>query len=130
MSVRLTVLIKKLDTISDADFHAYWSKSHPKIWLSIKVVKERVVKYSQFHVNRQVMDELAAKRLPIVDYDGVMSIWGHSVEDLVAIFQDEEYKRVVVPDEEKFLNRRSAKFLLGHDEDKWVDGKIVEQSKL
>lgn len=47
MSVHLTILIKKLDTISDADFHTYWSTSHPKIWLSVKVVKEKVVKYSQ-----------------------------------------------------------------------------------
>jgi len=102
MSVHLIILIKKLDTVSDADFHTYWSTSHPKIWLSVKVVKEKVVKYSQFHVDRGVMDALAAQGLPVVDYDGGVNVWANSVEDMMSIFQDEEYNRVVVPDESRF----------------------------
>ena len=43
----------------------------------------------------------------------------------VQIFQDEEYLRVVVPDEEGFIKRSEARMMLGHDEDKWVDGKAT-----
>ena len=42
------------------------------------------------------------------------------------VFHDEEYLRTVVPDEEKFLKRAEAKMMVGWDEDKWVDGKVVE----
>jgi hypothetical protein len=36
---------------------------------------------------------------------------------------DEDYLKVVVPDEEKFLKRDEALPMVGWDEDKWVDGK-------
>lgn len=33
---------------------------------------------------------------------------------------------MVVPDEESFLKRSEAVLMIGHDEDKWVDRKVVE----
>ena len=42
---------------------------------------------------------------------------------MLQVFQDEEYQRVVVPDEESFLKRSEATMMVGWDEDKWVDGK-------
>jgi len=72
------------------------------------------------------MDALAAQGLPVVDYDGGVNIWANSVEDMMAVFQDEEYNRVVVPDEESFMKRHDAKMMLGHDEDKWADGKVLQ----
>lgn len=41
------------------------------------------------------------------------------------MFQDEEYIRVVITDEEKFLKRHEAKMMLGHDEIKWDERKNV-----
>ncbi len=35
---------------------------------------------------------------------------------------------MVIPDEESFLKRHEAKLMIGHDEDKWVDGKAVVSS--
>ncbi|TKA76773.1 hypothetical protein B0A49_08383 [Cryomyces minteri] len=125
MAVRLTILIKKVESISDEDFHIYWSKSHPRIFLSVKIVQEKVVKYNQFHVNRDVMNALASHGLPAAEYDGGVNLWANSVEDLMAVFQDDEYNRVVVPDENSFLQRHEAKMMVGYDEDKWVDGKVV-----
>lgn len=42
------------------------------------------------------------------------------------IFQDEEYQRVVIPDEESFLKRSEATMMIGYDEDKWVDGAVAK----
>ena len=33
----------------------------------------------------------------------------------------------MVPDEESFLKRDEARMMIGWDEDKWVDGKVVER---
>jgi len=41
------------------------------------------------------------------------------------VFQDEEYLKRVVPDEEKFLKRAEAKMMLGYDEVKMEGGKKV-----
>ena len=45
--VKLTILIKKLDTLSTEEFHHYWRVEHPKAWLSVAIVKANVLKYSQ-----------------------------------------------------------------------------------
>ena len=42
---------------------------------------------------------------PVSDCDGVVIFEGSSHEKIYEIFSDEEYQRIVVPDEEKFLNR-------------------------
>ena len=39
------------------------------------------------------------------------------------VFQDEEYKRMVIPDEEKFIKRSEAVMMIGHDEEKWEGGR-------
>lgn len=44
----------------------------------------------------------------------------------MAVFQDEEYLRVVVPDEEKFLKRNEAVMMIGRDEELFVDGKVTD----
>jgi len=125
MVVRLSILIKKNDSISDEQFHKYWSESHPKIWLSVKVVQEKIIKYSQFHVDYATRSALAASGLPMAEYDGGVEMWAETLEDLMAVFQDEEYLRVVVPDETSFLKRHEGKMMIGYDEVKWVDGKKV-----
>ena len=52
-----------------------------------------------------------------------------AVKTACQVFQDEEYKRVVIPDEESFLKRSEAVMMIGYDEDKWVDGKVYEVEK-
>jgi len=36
----------------------------------------------------------------------------------------------VIPDEEKFLKRGEATFMLGWDEDLWADGKVADGVKI
>ncbi|TVY40592.1 hypothetical protein LSUB1_G003033 [Lachnellula subtilissima] len=126
--VKLTILVKKLDTLSTEEFHRYWRAEHPKAWLSVAIVKANVLKYSQFHVNNPVTEDLRTKGLPMAGYDGGVNIHAGSVEELVAVFQDEEYLRVVVPDEEKFLKRSEGIMMLGWEDVVWVDGKEIPAS--
>ncbi|MCJ1389885.1 hypothetical protein MMC18_002742 [Xylographa bjoerkii] len=138
MVAHLTILIKKLDSLSNEEFHKYWSTSHPKIWLSVKVVQEKVLKYSQFHVDHDTSAALREHGLPVVEYDGGVNVWAATTEDLMSdvvvetifqVFQDEEYKRVVIPDEESFLKRNEAVMMIGYDEDKGLDGKVFGLEK-
>ncbi|RDW64248.1 hypothetical protein BP5796_10750 [Coleophoma crateriformis] len=126
MAVHLTILIKKLDSLTDEQFHTYWSNEHPKIWGSVPIVQAKIVKYSQFHVDAQTTAGLRAAGLPLAEFDGGVEMWADSVEELMAVFQDEEYLRVVVPDEESFLKRSEAVMMLGNDEVKWDIGKKAE----
>jgi hypothetical protein len=67
--VHLQILLKKLDALTNEDFHHYfvpsmilsildevlttyrWQFEHPKTWLSVDVVKKKVVKYTQLYVD-------------------------------------------------------------------------------
>ena len=88
-------------------------------------MKKNVVKYMQFHVDHRTSEGLKAAVLPIAEYDGGVEIWARSLEELMTVFQDEEYLRVVVPDEEKFLNRHEAMMMIGRDEELWIDRKVA-----
>lgn len=48
-------------------------------------MQEKVIKYSQFHVDGDVSDGLRAQGLPVAEYDGGVNIWGKSLEDLMAV---------------------------------------------
>ncbi|KAJ9144234.1 hypothetical protein NKR23_g6237 [Pleurostoma richardsiae] len=119
MSAHLTILIKKLDHLSHEEFHNYWSKSHPSTFLSVGIVRSNVKKYVQFHINQNVSASLAEAGLPVSEWDGGVEMWAEDLGDLMAVFQDEEYNRVVVPDEQRFLKRSEAKMMVGWDEVKW-----------
>ena len=62
-----------------------WSKQHPDVFLSVPIVKKNITRYSQFHVDHQTSSALKAHGLPVSNYDGGVSFWGRSVEELMAV---------------------------------------------
>ncbi|TKA67285.1 hypothetical protein B0A55_09237 [Friedmanniomyces simplex] len=130
MPVRITILIKKLPTISTEEFHQYWSTSHPTTFLSVPIVQRNLSKYQQFHTDPAVSAALRAQGLPVSEFDGGAEFWANSYEEAMAVFQDPEYERVVVPDEMRFLDRQAARMMVGYEEVKWEDGKAAEGVKM
>ncbi|OAL54651.1 hypothetical protein IQ07DRAFT_596144 [Pyrenochaeta sp. DS3sAY3a] len=117
--VRITFLLRKRDDITYEEFHKYWSETHPEIWLSVPIVKEKLVKYSQFHADEKL--DLSATGLPpTASFDGAATMWARSLEDIHAIFTDPQYNAIVVSDEEKFIKRNDSVPIIGWDEDKYV----------
>jgi hypothetical protein len=114
------------NTDKHPDKHHSWQFCHPKVWLTVPIITSRVVKYTQFHVDHATSEGLKAAGLPIGEFDGGVEIWARSIEELMVVFQDEEYLRVVVLHEEKFLKRHEAVMMIGRGEELWVDGKVVE----
>ncbi|KAK3646002.1 hypothetical protein LTR56_008880 [Elasticomyces elasticus] len=144
MPIRLTILIRKLPSISTEEFNKYWvrpqflatssastlitvtfpvSDSHPSTFLSVPIVQEKLIKYQQFHASHPFSAGLKTHGLPVADYDGGAEFWAETYEDMMAVFQDPEYEKIVVPDEMKFLDREKAVMMLGWEEVKWDDHK-------
>jgi hypothetical protein len=101
-----------------------WANEHPKIWLSIPIVREKIIKYQQFHVNDEFRKQMG-EHLPFGKFDGAAEMWVEKLEDLATVFQNEEYLKVVVPDEESFMKRDQAMVLVGQELPKWVEGKAL-----
>ncbi|KAK5108193.1 hypothetical protein LTR62_008724 [Meristemomyces frigidus] len=138
MTIRITILIKRLPSVSEEDFHKYWSEKHASLFLSVPIVQRNLRKYQQFHSDPIITGQLRQVGLPLAEFDG-----GAELPRLAgrapgtprpprpraggpAVFQDGEYLRVVVPDEMKFLDREKALMMIGTVEVKWEDGRPAE----
>lgn len=111
-------VLKPVDSICS------WSEKHGQIFLGNPVAQQKLIKYSQHHTDAAHTKALADKGYLLdTDWDGIAEFWVHSLEDLTAIFDSDYYKNIVVPDESRFIQREKARFIVGYDDDKWVDGK-------
>lgn len=63
------------------------------------------------HNNEEMSKQLKGMGFPSADCDGMAIFEAYSYEKIAECFQDEDYKKEVIPDEEKFLDRgRSMAF--------------------
>ncbi|KAI1211365.1 EthD domain-containing protein [Annulohypoxylon truncatum] len=122
--VKITLFIKKKDSISHEEFHRYWSEEHSKIFLSLPISRRNLVKYSQYHSDTSI-DLTRFGFNNMLGYDGVASLWANSFEELLAIFTSEDFRKTLLPDEDRFINRAELVSMVGWDEDKWDNGKTL-----
>ncbi|KAF6227375.1 hypothetical protein HO133_008819 [Letharia lupina] len=83
----------------------YWKNQHAELFSSIAIVKKNLLSYVQAHVNEEASAQLKQVGFPVSDADGMAIFEAPSYAMTAACFQDEEYQKIVVPDEENFLDR-------------------------
>ncbi|KAF8899347.1 hypothetical protein BD779DRAFT_1667030 [Infundibulicybe gibba] len=94
--VRMVILSKRAPNITNEEFSIYWANSHSKLFSSLAIVKKNLLKYEQAHTNLPFIPSINAIGFPTAS--GM-------------IFEDEEYKTRVIPDELKFADRPACQFL-------------------
>ncbi|KAJ7158628.1 hypothetical protein C8R46DRAFT_395815 [Mycena filopes] len=110
--VRLVVLLKRKSTLSKEEFHQYWSEQHAALFSSLDIVKTNLVKYEQAHTNDAVLQQMAQTLgAPPSEWDGIVIFEAESYPKIFEVFQHEEYRTKVVPDEEKFIDRMGCQTL-------------------
>ncbi|KAI0659586.1 hypothetical protein C8Q70DRAFT_1053934 [Cubamyces menziesii] len=118
---RMIVLAVPKEGLSQEEFSAYWTEKHAPLFMSIAISKRNVLKYEQLHLDPKptaLIDSatgwgaLAHHQLP--KFGGVAILEAESPEKIAEIFQDEEYRRVVTPDEGMFCDRAGLYILAGH----------------
>ncbi|KAK0202406.1 hypothetical protein DFS33DRAFT_1339873 [Desarmillaria ectypa] len=68
-------------------------------------------KYDQMHVNDETNALLKQMGAQTCDWDGIAIMEGESSEKVLGIMRNEEYERVLVPDELGFLDREKTQVL-------------------
>ncbi|CDO76180.1 hypothetical protein BN946_scf185037.g3 [Trametes cinnabarina] len=115
---RLSILIKPKEGLSLQNFLSYWEHEHAALFTSIAIAKRNLRKYEQFHVDEASTALIAqawrATSTPVPSYAGVATLEADTLENILDIFKDEEFLRVVAPDEDKFVDRSSLRILAGH----------------
>ncbi|CDO76018.1 hypothetical protein BN946_scf184665.g10 [Trametes cinnabarina] len=113
--VRLVVLMAPKPGLSFEEFDRYWLNVHAEVFSSIAIAKRNLLKYEQFHLDRNYEDLIAAQTLAKSKspFRGIAIFEATSLDKIFEIWKDEEYLRVVVPDEHKFFDHENAQMLAG-----------------
>ncbi|KAJ6531921.1 EthD domain-containing protein [Mycena capillaripes] len=110
--VRLAILLKRKASLSKEEFHKYWAEKHGPLFSSVDIVKTNLLKYEQAHTNEGVNQQVAQMMgIPMPEWDGIAIFEGESYAKIFEVFQNEEYKRVIIPDEEKFIDRQGCQMI-------------------
>ncbi|KAJ3558502.1 hypothetical protein NM688_g888 [Phlebia brevispora] len=114
MAIRITALVKRRPGMTREEFREHWSNNHARLFTSLKVMQENI-----FHLLSPSSDALEKAGFNIAPYDGAAELWVEKLEDLLAVFGDEDYHKIVVPDEVNFLDRDSIQIMVGEDQVKY-----------
>ncbi|KAI0769380.1 hypothetical protein BD413DRAFT_604961 [Trametes elegans] len=113
--VRLAVLMAPKPGLSFEEFDRYWLNVHANIFSSIAIAKKNLLKYEQFHLDPAYESVIEAQSLAKSKsrFRGIAIFEATSLDKIFEVFQDEEYLRVVVPDENNFFDHENAQILAG-----------------
>ena len=105
--VKFSIFLRKLPGMSHEEFVQYHKTNHAKLFTSLDVVKQYVVKYVQCHAI-----PVSIPGFPDMYYDGITELWFDDEASIAKVFGAEEYLRLVRPDEEKFIAMNECGFLI------------------
>ncbi|KAF9007799.1 hypothetical protein BDZ89DRAFT_1079233 [Hymenopellis radicata] len=101
--VRVAAFLKRKEGISKEEFTRRWLL-HAELFKSTEMSKV-VLKYEQMHVNDETNALLKGMGALTCDWDGIAIVEGASFETILSILSSGEYLKVLVPDDEGYLDR-------------------------
>ncbi|KAF5365115.1 hypothetical protein D9758_011027 [Tetrapyrgos nigripes] len=91
------------------EFDRYWLEHHSQLFLSLDIVKKNVLKYEQLHINQQTKALLQSLGVALIECDGVGLIEAETYDKIFEVFNDAQFKALIEPDEENFLDRSKTR---------------------
>jgi uncharacterized protein (TIGR02118 family) len=104
--VKMFYFFKRHGDMSRDEFHRYWRERHAPLFCNTGIARRYVVRYEQNHTTPENAG-IAGD-----DFDGVSVMWFRSVDDVHAMRADPEFRDVVLPDGEKFIDGAATKLLM------------------
>ncbi|ORY15282.1 EthD domain-containing protein, partial [Clohesyomyces aquaticus] len=101
--IRIMLCLKKKDEVTDEFFHDYWKGNHVKLALENAKFVDKVLRYNQFHTSPKMRAQAEEFKIPVPEYDGIAEVWVKDLETWMSIVTDEDFVRVIAPDENHFI---------------------------
>ena len=115
--IKLTFCLRRLPSLSRAEFQAYWFEKHAPLVASVKDAL-RIRRYVQLHsLPPEVSESLRQSRAGSEGYDGVAQLWWDSFEEM-AMRNDAkaaEAGRLLLEDERKFIDLPNSPLWWGEE---------------
>lgn len=107
--VKYSVLIKRKQGMSSAEFHRYWKEKHGPLALGVKDFICHIRRYVQCHLLPK--EKLRGMHHTEFHYDGIVELWADSIEEIERAFASPGYKNVIHPDESNFCDDTKVIFM-------------------
>ena len=108
--IKFSILLKRKSSLTQDEFVDYHRNAHAALFMSVPVVRETVRRYVQQHA---LPVELPG--MPPVQYDGITELWFDDVDAIAQLFSDDEYMRVIRPDEASFIDLEHCDFIVSEE---------------
>ena len=106
--VKLSVVIKRRQGMSFAEFDHYWDVTHGAIVTGVADFTRHVRRYVQSHVVTEYTGEGDSSKLTSqwgkAAFDGIAELWFDSIADMVAAFNEPAFMKTIAPDDEMFVD--------------------------
>ena len=116
--LKLTFCLRRLPTLSLAEFHDYWLNKHGPLVRSLQPALG-MVRYVQVHrLAADLADGMRAVRGAPEPYDGMAELWWESEETFRAARRTPEAReagRLLLEDEAKFIDLPRSPLWLNHE---------------
>jgi EthD domain len=109
--VRLTALLRRNPALTHEEFVAHWRDVHGPLIASVPGIERWVVRYEQ-HPRAA---GAAGAWTGTEGIDGMTLQWFRSIDDLMAMISDPEYRRMVGPDERHLVDLDNSVYLLSEE---------------
>ncbi|WP_030661431.1 EthD domain-containing protein [Streptomyces rimosus] len=106
--LKFAFMINRIEGMSFEAFVEYHRDRHAPLFASIPEARRYVKKYAVSH-------PVHAENYPSPAYDGLTEIWFGSWEDHDAFFASENYRKLVNPDEAKFIDLSSVAVMVSEE---------------
>jgi len=107
--------VKKRDDITSEKFHDYWKNTHAPLVASYRE-RLRIKRYVQSHtIQPELGQGLAQARGAQSCYDGVAELWWESLEDFVAVLEDQDANAALLNDEATFIDFERSSIQLAQE---------------
>ncbi|KAK0465921.1 uncharacterized protein EV420DRAFT_801392 [Desarmillaria tabescens] len=108
--IRVVLLFKRKEGLTLDEFYQHWFEGLSKMLLASPIFTDNVLKYEQLRIDNETMAMLKTVGFepPEPEWDGMALLEAESFDKIFSIFQSEEYKTVIGPYEDKFLERKAA----------------------
>lgn len=117
--VKFTILLRKREELSHAEFVAYHKTQHAPLFISLPEVQQYVRRYVQCHTLA-----VALPGMPPPAYDGITELWFDDADAIGHVFSSERYMDLIRPDEAKFLDLAGCGFLV------CIENPVMEKNDL
>ena len=99
-----------LADMTHQQFLAYWRDHHAPLFMEQPIVKKTVRRYTQ---SRTLAETPAG--LPSAPFDGIAQLWFDNPAGFVEYLQSPNYRDVIRPDENKFVDQTRVQFLFSEE---------------